>query len=145
MDGEAGILDEDRCWLRVPLHRLLALADPLRDDPWRTGVTEGLVRVMLAVPGTPVILNEDPAMLGPRDAVDWDAARIVQFYRDGWDPIETDADPILVDVGTAEVTPRWVILDGNHRVAAAKLRGSLTVDVAVQGDWDLALELLGPG
>lgn len=56
------------------------------------------------------------------------------------------SDPISIDVGCPALGywgPKWMVVDGNHRLAAAIYRGDLTISALVDGQLDWALELFG--
>ena len=60
-------------------------------------------------------------------------AAISQYVINGWD------DPIAIDVGVPSMgcCPAWLIQDGNHRFAAAIVRGDDTITVNASGVVDL--------
>jgi len=55
------------------------------------------------------------------------------------------ADPIEVDVGVPVLRywPDWIVLDGNHRLAAAIYSGRSHIAAEVAGQLDYAEELFG--
>jgi hypothetical protein len=55
------------------------------------------------------------------------------------------SDPISVDVGVPSLgfIPNWIILDGNHRLAAAIYRNDKTIAAMVSGEDDYAFDLFG--
>lgn len=56
------------------------------------------------------------------------------------------SDPISIDVGCPALGywgPKWMVVDGNHRLAAAIYRGDFTISALVDGQLDWALELFG--
>lgn len=141
------VLDEERGLLRVPVRHLLALANPLDGDTWNIGrrITPADVRDH----------RDDSPLSGTghrctggevgRHCVGCEIVRIAYLVEHGWPPAQEDPHPITVDVGLWGYVPDWPILDGNHRVAAAVIRGDEFIDVAVQGDWYLAVSLLVDG
>lgn len=56
--------------------------------------------------------------------------RIAWFAVHGW------RAPISVDVGVPSLgcVPRWAIIDGNHRFAAAIIRGDKTIRAEISGE-----------
>lgn len=58
---------------------------------------------------------------------------IAWFVVHGW------IDPIQIDVGVPSLGcyPKWPLEDGNHRFAAAIIRGDTTIDAHMSGEVDL--------
>lgn len=56
--------------------------------------------------------------------------RIAWFVVHGW------TDPIGIDVGVPSLgaIPKWAVIDGNHRYAAAIIRGQNTILASLSGD-----------
>jgi hypothetical protein len=54
-------------------------------------------------------------------------------------------DPIIIDVGCPSLgfIEEWIILDGNHRLAAAFYRGDEVIRASISGEVDYATKLLG--
>lgn len=54
-------------------------------------------------------------------------------------------DPIELDVGVPVLNyfPKWVVTDGNHRLAAAFYRGDETIKASITGQVDYIEDLLG--
>ena len=67
------------------------------------------------------------------------ARRIAYLVEHGW------GDPIEVDVGVPSMGgfPVWPVLDGNHRVYAAAVRGDAEIVVTVAGDLGYAAQRFG--
>ena len=65
--------------------------------------------------------------------------RIAYLVVHGWD------DPISIDVGIPFLGcyVDWIIVDGNHRLAAAFYRNDTHIDVGISGCNDYIKELLG--
>ena len=125
--------------LTIPLAHLLALADPLRDDPW-TGTgpyTPDQIHAELAHPTRCPHPHVDSTCRACH------VRRIAHFVTHP--PKSSDPHPIEIDVGLGTWTPNWPLLDGNHRVAAHTLRGDPRITVAYAGDVDRALAVLVDG
>ncbi len=126
---------------RIPLGMLLEYCDPTLDDPWGCGridsedvrfAAESLDR------SRPQNLEYDRELY---ESYEYNIERIAQFYRYGWESTAEDSDPITVDIGLAGHTPAYLIVDGNHRVAAAKIRGDEWLDVEIIGELPKAVAM----
>lgn len=118
----------------IPLRRLVRHCNPLSPNgsAWGDATSEADVREALAA----------GRLLGrPNDC-----------YADGFDHAGRIAyliqhpapDPILIDVGVPGWgRVDWIILDGNHRVAAAMLRGDKQIAASVMGSLEYAHALFG--
>lgn len=118
----------------LPMAKVLALCNPLRMSPWDAGrVSKKLVRVCLK--------NRwlCPAPVGHGATAEMHAGRIAFLVANGWQ------DSIEIDVGVPSMRcyVEWPVLDGNHRLAAAHMRGDTEILALVSGDLDYALELFG--
>lgn len=142
-----GVLDDDAGLIRTTLARVVALADPLLMDPW------GIGPITLAdlSTGLPAPVHECRARdrshgldLGP-----WcrlcEVAAVARFFAAGPCVDTPDRFPVTLDVGFGYFVPDWMLVDGNHRVLAAQLRGDEFIDVGVHGDWDRAVAVLVQG
>jgi hypothetical protein len=120
----------------APVGPLVEYVDPFGTPPWGCApftvddVRDAIEAGRLAP--TPV----------PREAPVGDhVARIAWLAVHGWDAC---CDPPTVDTGVPGFTdPTWPLLDGNHRLAAAAVRGDLTILVALQGDEERARDDFG--
>lgn len=118
----------------LPTAKVLALCNPLRVSPWDAGrVTKRLVRECLK--------NRwlCPSPVGHDATAEMHAGRIAFLVESGW------SDSIEIDVGVPSMRcyVDWPLLDGNHRLAAASLRGDPEILATVGGDLDYALDLFG--
>ena len=115
----------------IPLDKITEKWDPFKDCPWCCiPFTKEMVR-KARVRRTPVA----------NDTWHWEphAGRIKYLAKHGW------SDPIEIDVGIPPLHcyVDWPIQDGNHRLAAAMLRGDKTISVSVTGSLDYARALFG--
>lgn len=133
-------------WVRV--HRVLRLANPLRVWAWDAGCGEYGLDCLRE----PRMFREAAVVATPWDG-HWpgiergsyaDAlahvGRVRFLMESGWD------DPIELDVGAPVLNydgPAWKVIDGNHRLAAAALRGDEHILVSVAGQLDHGAFLLG--
>ena len=64
--------------------------------------------------------------------------RIAYFYVHGW------TDAVVIDVGCPSLgyTNGNPVIDGNHRLYAASLRGNDTILCSIEGEIDYAMEIL---
>jgi hypothetical protein len=150
------VVDEHAGLIRTTLARVLALADPLASDPWGVGaITHTHVQACLDAGHTAGAAGPHDCARGdtPRDQSDgldlgpWchpcEVASIARWVTAGLP--ENDAHPVTLDFGFGWFVPEWMLVDGNHRVAAATLRGDAHLVVAVHGDWDHAVRVLVDG
>jgi len=80
-----------------------------------------------------------PSPVGHDATAEMHAGRIAFLVENGW------GDSIEVDVGVPAMRcyVDWPVLDGNHRLAAAHMRGDDEISAMVGGDLNYALELFG--
>ena len=119
----------------VHLQRVLDLCDPRAAWPWACCRPDAQLEREL--------FSSAPEVDLPIESVATAAehiGRIRYLARVGWfDPIELDLGvPCLGYPG-----PSWAIVDGNHRVWAAAIRGDQFIGVDVAGQVDHAAALLG--
>lgn len=119
----------------VPVDRVAALCNPLLDWPWACEVPASADLACLLANATEV---DQP--VETTAAAEIHAGRIRYLARVGWsDAIELDLGcPVLGYPG-----PDWPCTDGNHRLAAAILRGDTEILVDVAGQVCHAAALLG--
>lgn len=113
----------------VPVARLQAHCDPFESCPWDgPAVTREAVRDALE-------LGHLVSQPGTEDH----AGRIAYLV------LHEATDPIEVDVGVPvlQYTPDWMVLDGNHRLAAAIFAGREFIRADVAGQLCHATELFG--
>lgn len=118
----------------LPTTKVLELCNPLRTSPWDAGrITKKMVRECLK--------NRwfSPSPVGHAATAELHAGRIAFLVEFGW------RDSIEIDVGVPAMCCHvdWPVLDGNHRLAAASIRGDKEILAVVGGDLDYALELFG--
>lgn len=119
----------------VPVERVLALCNPLVSWPWASPApTPAQLEVFLA--GAPLEAEPVDTTQPPERHV----GRIRYLMQNGW------AEAIELDVGIPVLGywgPAWAVIDGNHRLAAASLRGDALIDADIAGQLDHAAHLLG--
>lgn len=111
----------------VPVTRLQAVCDPFESCPWDgPGVTKEAVRMAL----------ESGRLVKEPGGADH-AGRIAYLV------VHEAVDAIEVDVGIPVLNyrPNWMVLDGNHRLAAAIFAGREVIRADVAGQLDYATEL----
>ena len=129
----ATLFAEDSSILEIPLKALLEYCDPTLDDPWGCGrISKDDVLDCIEF-GKPIakMPDYDRELF---DSYGYNVARIAHFLDSGWEDTDADYEPITVDIGLAGYAPNYIIVDGNHRVAAAKFRKDLTIRVEIIGD-----------
>ena len=132
-------------WVRV--ENVLALANPIENWPWCArpaglcGRNETLRDVVeLAEPQAMPVEQWATSSFGEEAEAQAHLGRIRHLMSDGW------SDAIEIDVGIPALNyagPAWPVTDGNHRLAAAALRGDALILVQVTGQLDHAARMLG--
>lgn len=112
----------------IPLLRLLRHCHPFRSRPWVVPVTPRNVREALTT-----------GRLVATQGGDDHAGRIA------WLMAHPSQEPIEIDVGVPGLGCHvdWFVQDGNHRLAAALMRGEPTIMACVSGDLHYAHDLFG--
>lgn len=118
--------------VQIPTTRLEQICNPFDYDPWGVGITRGAVAAAL-------LGHCDPPTepLGESATLQQHAARIAYFVKYGFN------DPVSIDVGVPALRyfPEWIVVDGNHRLAAAIYARYSTVHSEISGDIEYAKEL----
>lgn len=136
------IVDEDLGLISAPLAYVLAAADPFTGDPWGVGpLRPSDVRAAIEFSGPHPCTLVDLA----GSCRECEINRVAHLALWGWPPAEVDPHPVVIDVGALDYVPVWPIVDGNHRVAAAVVRGDTHIEVMVTGDYDRAIAVLVDG
>lgn len=102
--------------------------DPIRDNCW--GLDCPITQKDVETAVNTNILLEPKVTLINRDIRKIDhIARIAWFVVNGWN------DPIDIDVGVPSLGcyPKWPLEDGNHRLAAAIIRGDRVIPAYMSG------------
>lgn len=118
---------------------LAEIANPFRDVIWHLDIDRPITReeVVEAVRRGDFLFTpweEGGLMLGgdPHEKRMRHVRRIAFFVHYGW------TQPIMVDVGVpGYYAPDYPVSDGNHRLAAAIIRGEAFIQASVAGDVDL--------
>jgi len=123
----------------APVSRIAAMADPTDTPPWEDAgdlspahVAAARAEMACATPEQIVAAMNTPGAAGH-------AARIAVLLDDGW----SDAISIEFNYFSAEQSLNWPIIDGNHRLYAAILRGDRVILVTIGGSIETAEALLG--
>lgn len=119
--------------LTIPLAALLEYCDPTLDDPWGCGKIDPedvLFEVGCTRQRAQPIDYDDEIYR----SYEYNIERIAYFVEHGWEDSGTDFEPVTVDIGLAGYTPLHLLVDGNHRVAAAKIRGDESITIELIGD-----------
>lgn len=113
----------------IPVERLRAICDPFESCPW-DGESVSLRDVTQAL--------EEGRLEGEYGGFDH-AGRIAYFV------LNPCKDLIEVDVGVPVLgyRPAWMVLDGNHRLAAAIYAGRAEIAATIAGQLDYAENLFG--
>ena len=134
MGQKNDVLDEDTCLVSVA--RLRKLCDPFAQPPWEgvAGLTTEGVRQAMQDGFVLAQAYSDPEQIGaPERIAAWTPeehiSRIAYLAHHGW------AEPIEVDVGVPDMGcyVDWPVTDGNHRLAAAIVRGDKHILASVSG------------
>lgn len=118
-------------YVRVPVKNLLNVVNPFEKPPWycRPFTIEEVWKAV----------DEERFQEGPTPnwySIDDHIERIAYFVSEGWD--EDDYTPEFV-VSEED----WPLGDGNHRFAAAVVRGDELIKILIDGDLTIAEERLG--
>lgn len=130
-------MSADEARVVVSLARLRAHADPLATPPWPGLGPEDSDALIRRIPNAP----EYPTPCGTEASLEAHAGRIRFLMRTGW------TDPVAIDVGVPWAPgwrAGWIIADGNHRVAAALLRGDTVITATLGGCLRTCADMLGP-
>lgn len=120
---------------KVPIEAVLQICDPRLKWPWPCQAPEpdelaGLLSTAEEVAAEVPTTGSAAEHIG----------RIRFLARHGW------SEPLEMDVGVpclGYYGPRWPLIDGNHRLWAATLRGDKLIDIDVAGQVSHAATLLG--
>lgn len=134
---DAAASADEPCLVSVACLR--KLCDPFENPPWDgvAGLTLDGVRQAMQ---EGFVLAQ--AYSGERRRTEWSTedhiARIAYLAQEGWDK------PIDVDVGVPSLGchVEWPVIDGNHRLAAAIVRGDEYILAKVSGCSDTMIHLL---
>lgn len=117
--------------ISIPVEAIRHVADPLAVSPWDS------VKKPISVEEVLRAVKQKHIHGGTKCLTRQDHVRRIAFFVEcGW------LDPIDIDVGVRGYWP-WPIADGNHRLAAAIVRGDREILVEIDGDLDYASELFG--
>jgi hypothetical protein len=124
----------DEYLLTVSVDVLLDYWDPFEMNVWGCSVTPEDVKNCedISVGALPAALTEENP-----DTAEYNAARIAWLVVNGWDDVDA-THPITFDVGLPGYTPEVLLVDGNHRFAAALIRGDTTITLSIIGGIDKA-------
>lgn len=131
---------EERILWTVPVANIIALSNPMEDDVWGCGIIEE----------EDVLACEDNRMgryssgRTPDDpaSIEYNIARISWLMENyDWNNVE-DEEPIQIEL--MEDCHWHVIVDGNHRVAAALILGLEHITVEISGEVDYCENILRP-
>jgi hypothetical protein len=155
------VLDHEAALILTRVAWVLSIADPWRTAPW---CFEDLVAV-LRWPSLPwmgpgerrehIWHDCDQPAGGATPFAGWTREqqgcacchldRIEYLTEYEWPSAKEEANPIEIDLGIGDYLADWPVVDGNHRLAAAALRGDEHLAVVVSGDWERAVRVLVRG
>lgn len=120
---------------QVAIQHVLKLVNPIETPPWRCGKYLTLRMVDKAVRAKNYIAR--PLLDKEQGSALAHAKRIAFLIDHHW------SDSIEVDVGIPVMgyTPKWPVLDGNHRFYAALVRKDTHISVTISGSLQYASEL----
>jgi hypothetical protein len=118
----------------LPTPKLQKICDPYKENPWQCWVRLTRKDIRAAIKEGRFIASEEYG-----ESHQEHIERIAYLVVNGWD------DPISVDVGIPSMAcnVNWMILDGNHRFAAAIYKKEPIILASVAGSVSYALELFG--
>ncbi len=131
---------EDLGYRLVSVSRLSEICNPFVEPPWKDVEALTVQCVLQAMQDE--IRQPDSYSDGGLSkswTVDNHIARIAHLAASGW------SDPIEVDVGVPFLNcwVDWPVIDGNHRLAAAMVRGDKYILSSIAGSCDYMRERLG--
>jgi hypothetical protein len=131
-------------FMTIPLAVLLEYWDPTIDDVWGCGAInpDDVLRQVNGLNNASYPTRLDSENFS---SYEFNTARIAYLIHHGWDAPDVDAEPVTVDIGMRGYTPDELVPDGNHRLAAAKIRGDETITVCITGDIDKARKVFLEG
>nr|WP_250807768.1 hypothetical protein [Neorhizobium tomejilense] len=139
--GDAALVDieftDQRIWGMVPLDRITAVCNPLRDPPWYDGqgiTAEGVGAALRE--GRFELRQYSLDRLGP----DWTVAQHEE--RIAWLVQNPQTDPIEIEFSHPNYET-FSIDDGNHRLAAAIYRQDAAIAVQLGGYFGNCVRALG--
>jgi hypothetical protein len=126
--------------VEVEVGRILKVNNPLITPPWPglSKITEEEVSVAIQQ-GAPDVFKFPRNSRRVSHTRAYHVGRVAHFVVYGW------SDAIQIDLGVPSLAcqPKWIVVDGNHRLAAAYLRGDTLIEVDVSGEVKYAKDLLG--
>lgn len=122
----------------VSVKALAEYVDPMRLNTWQCGVID-VEDVECCEDPT---IGAYPAGSTAEDASSWEynVARIAWLAARGWKTPEADSEPITLLVTASGALS---LVDGNHRLAAAIVRGDKEITVLIEGAAEDAYKILG--
>lgn len=120
---------------KVPVEAILQICDPRLKWPWPCEAPDPQSLAHLLTNADEVD-HEVPATGSASEHI----GRIKYLARHGW------TEPLEMDVGVpclGYFGPQWPLIDGNHRLWAATLRGDVQIEIEVAGQVSHAATLLG--
>jgi hypothetical protein len=133
---------EEEVYMTIPLEALTDYWHPMADNVWGCGVIT--VEDVLSCEDIFMGRQSTGSTAEDGESFEFNVARIAWLAERGW-ATEGDPEPITVDVGVAGYTPHDLVLDGNHRLAAAIVRGDKEIKVAIAGDIEKARAIFFEG
>lgn len=107
----------------IPIFRLAELANPFEQNPWGTQGPPLVANIRKAIESR----RFEDKRVKPNCSEMKHAARIAFLVEHGW------LDPIELDVGTSSQDIRWIVSEGNHRLAAAIYRNDAFIAAEIAG------------
>jgi hypothetical protein len=131
--------------VQLPVAILRQYCNPFLGDPWGCGridpETVRLAVVARQFRDTPAVRADEAGIpiFRPLRSYEAHLRRIAYFVVHGWN------DAIEVDIGIPSLRCHvdWIVQDGNHRLAAAIIRGDEFILASVGGCLDTALQMFG--
>lgn len=133
--------------LNVPIGNLTALVSPFEDEIWGEDGSVGVISAEDVRACSDIAIGATPSSVLFADQKDraYHISRIAYFVAYGHPHLKEDYHPVVVDVGLFGYMPPNIVLDGNHRLAAAIIRGDTHIQVSVSGDILKARQVLIEG
>jgi hypothetical protein len=125
--------------MRIQVDIIRQLCDPFIDSPLNCNMRRAFVQKCI---DADLILEVpiDSIRVPKSRAANIHASRIAYFCKN---PEKIDAISLDVGVPVLGHSVDWIIVDGNHRFAAAIFMGIESLDAEISGQMDYAYHLLG--
>lgn len=131
---------DEKVYMNVSVESITDYWDPMYDDIWACGriSIQDVKNCKELELGSKAFSENDENLKSWR----YNVARIAWFVKNGWSNCRKDTQPILIEVSCIDDFHPIYVVDGNHRLAAAIVRGEEFILAEISGDLLKAEEIL---